>query len=126
MGHSPGVLVLTDPADQSVSFAARPTTAAWRSSTSKQMLRRPSSLAIAVGDPGSWSGPTKRASSTPARPSGGHSMTISVRRDPDDRVDELALHEGAALDLETQVGEKRRHRVEVGDGDSDVVELPDV
>src|SRR5918994_15831 len=33
------------------------------------MLRRPSSLAIAVGDPGSWSGLTKLASSTPAPPS---------------------------------------------------------
>jgi hypothetical protein len=43
------------------------------------MLRRPSSLAIAVGDPGSWLGLTKLASSTPVPPSGGRSMTISVR-----------------------------------------------
>lgn len=32
------------------------------------------------------------------------------------------LHEGAALDFKTQVGEERRHRVEVGSGDFDVVE----
>lgn len=71
--------MLTDPADQSVSVAARPSTAAWRSSTSKHVLRRPSSLANAMGDPGSWSGLTKLASSTPAPPLGGRSMTISVR-----------------------------------------------
>jgi len=41
--------------------AARPSTAAWRSSTSKATLRRPSSFAIATGDPGWCSGPTKNA-----------------------------------------------------------------
>src|SRR6478609_6703862 len=34
--------------------AATSSTAAWTSATSKATLRRPSSLAIAVGDPGSW------------------------------------------------------------------------
>ena len=47
-------------------------------------------------------------------------------RDADDVVDEGALQERSALDLETQVGEERRGRVEVGDGDPDVVELLDV
>jgi hypothetical protein len=128
MGHPPGVLVLTDPPTSPYPFAARPSTAAWKSSTPKQTLRRPSSLAIAVGDPGSWSGLTKLASSTRVPPLGGRSMTISVRdsgmpmtvsmNSPSTNV--------RALDLEIQVGEERRHRVEVGDGDSDVVELPDV
>src|ERR1019366_345895 len=54
-------------------------TAAWRSSTSKATLRSPSSLAIAAGDPGWWSGRTKLESSSRVPPSGGRSMTISVR-----------------------------------------------
>ena len=100
----------------------------WRSSTSKQMLRRPSSLAIALGDPGSWSGLTKPRQLDPGSSLGRpwHDDLGPRVRDADDRLDELALHERAALDLETQVGETRRHRVEVGDGDSDVVELPAV
>ncbi len=54
-------------------------------------------------------------------------MTISSRvRDADDSVQELALHERAALDLETQPDEERRHRVEVVDSDADMVETPDV
>src|SRR5919106_2774296 len=59
--------------------AARPSTVACRSATSKQTLRRPNSFAIAAGDPDSWSGLTKFDSSIPVPPSGGHSMTISVR-----------------------------------------------
>jgi len=39
----------------------------------------PGSFAIAAGDPGSWSGPTKLDNSIPVPPSGGRSMTISVR-----------------------------------------------
>src|SRR5256885_13148316 len=34
-----------------------------------------------------------------------------------DGVQELALEERAALDLETKLDKERRHRVEVGDGD---------
>ncbi len=38
-------------------------------------------------------------------------------------VQELALHEHpCALDLETQPDEERRHRVEVRNGDTDMVE----
>jgi hypothetical protein len=44
-------------------------------------------------------------------------------RDADDRVQEIPLHEHPrALDLETQPDEERRHRVEVRDGDADMVE----
>jgi len=44
-------------------------------------------------------------------------------RDADDRVQELALHEHPrALDLETQPDEERRHRVEVRNGDTHMVE----
>ena len=40
-----------------------------------------------------------------------------------DRVQELAFHEHPrALDLETQPDEERRHRVEVRNGDTDMVE----
>jgi hypothetical protein len=42
--------------------------------------------------------------------------------DADDRVHELALYERAALDLEAQPNVKRRHVVEVRDGDADMVE----
>src|SRR6476660_8146934 len=59
--------------------SARPSTVAWRSSTSKQTLRRPSSLAIALGDPGSGSGRAKLESSIAVPPPGGRSMTICVR-----------------------------------------------
>ena len=45
--------------------------------------------------------------------------------DADDGVHELALHEHPALDLETQPDEERRHRVEIRDGDADVVEASD-
>jgi hypothetical protein len=41
---------------------------------------------------------------------------------PDDGVHELALYERPALDLEAQPDEERRHRVEVRDGDADMVE----
>jgi hypothetical protein len=47
-------------------------------------------------------------------------------RHADDRVEELALHEHAALDLETEADEERRDRVEVGDSDSDMVKPPDL
>jgi hypothetical protein len=66
MGRPPGVLVLTDPADQSVSVRSQAVDGRLEVVTSKLMLRRPSSLVIAVGDPGSWAGLTKLASSTPA------------------------------------------------------------
>jgi len=79
MGHAPDVLVLTDPADQSVSVRSQGVDGRLKVVNLETMLRRPSSLAIAVGDPGSWSGLTKLASSTPAPPSGGRRMTISVR-----------------------------------------------
>ena len=46
---------------------------------SKATLRSPSSLAIAAGDPGWWSGRTKLESSSRVPQSGGRSMTISVR-----------------------------------------------
>src|SRR6478735_10577396 len=59
--------------------AASRSTAAWTSATSKATLRRPSSFAIAAGDPGSWSGRTKLDSSSMVPPPGGRSMTISVR-----------------------------------------------
>jgi hypothetical protein len=45
-------------------------------------------------------------------------------RDAADGVQELAFHERASLDLEAQADEERRHRVEVGDGDADMVEAP--
>ena len=57
--------------------AATASTAASRSPTSKDTLRRPSSLAIAGGDPGTWSGVTKLASSSRDPPSGGRSIAIS-------------------------------------------------
>jgi hypothetical protein len=55
-------------------------------------------------------------------------MTISVRESgmPMTVSRNLALHERAALDLETQSDEERRHRVEVVDSDPDMVETPGV
>src|ERR1700722_3185633 len=46
--------------------------------------------------------------------------------DADDRAHELARHGGAALNLETQPDEERRHDAEVGDGDSYVIEPCDL
>jgi hypothetical protein len=54
-------------------------------------------------------------------------MTISVRESgmPMTRVQELALHEHPrALDLEPQPDEERRDRVEVCNGDTDMIEAP--
>ena len=42
--------------------------------------------------------------------------------DAADGLHELALHGSGALDLETQSDEERSRRVEVPDGDADVVE----
>jgi hypothetical protein len=42
--------------------------------------------------------------------------------DADDGVHQLALYERPALNLEAQPDEERRHRVEVRDGDADMVE----
>jgi hypothetical protein len=67
-------------------------------------------LAIAAGDPGSWSGRTK------------HDDLGTGVGDSDDRVQELAFHDHPPLDLETEPDEERRHRVEVRDGDADMVE----
>src|SRR5687768_13154635 len=39
-----------------------------------------------------------------------------------DGLDELALHESGALELEAESDEERRRRVQVRDGDADVVE----
>ena len=55
VGHAPGVLVLTDTADQSVSVRSQAVDGCLEVVyLEKQTLRRPSSLAMAVGDPGSW------------------------------------------------------------------------
>jgi len=72
-------------------------------------------------------GPDEARELDPGAPAGRpqHDDLAPRVRDADDRVDELALHERAALDLETQVDEERRRHVEVGNGDSHVVELPD-
>jgi hypothetical protein len=56
MGHPPGVLVLTDPADQSVLVRSNAVDESLEVLDLEQMLRRPSSVAIAVGEPCSWSG----------------------------------------------------------------------
>jgi hypothetical protein len=82
-------------------------------------------VAIAAGDPGWWSGRMKLASSTPAPPSWGRSRRISVRAGyADDGVEKLALQERAAFDVKSERDEERRHGVEVGHRDSDVVEPP--
>jgi hypothetical protein len=46
--------------------------------------------------------------------------------DTDDGVHELALYERPALDLEAQPDKERRHRVEVRDGDADMVKTSNV
>jgi hypothetical protein len=81
-------------------------------------------LAIAAGDPGSWSGRTKLDSSSPVPPSGRpqHDDLGAGVGDAADSVQKLALHERPPLDLETEPDEERRHRVEVRDGDADMVE----
>jgi hypothetical protein len=84
-------------------------------------------LAIAAGDPGSWSGPLE-ARELQSGASIGRSQHDDLGagvRDADDRVHELALHEHPPLDLESQPHEERRHRVEVRDGDAYMVETSD-
>ena len=49
-------------------------------------------------------------------------MWASGARDADDGVHECPLEECPALDLEAQRDEERRRRVQVRDGDADVVE----
>ena len=67
MGHPPGVLGLTDPGDQSVSVRSQSVDGRLEVVDLETDAALTSSVAIAVGDPGSWSGLTKLASSTPAR-----------------------------------------------------------
>src|SRR5262249_35793463 len=42
-----------------------------------------------------------------------------------DGVQELALQNGPALSLQAQPDKEGRHRVEISDGDADVIEVPD-
>src|SRR5205807_6196697 len=51
-----------------------------------------------------------------------HDDVTAGAGDANDGVHELALYERPALDLEAQPDEKRRGRVEVRDGDADMVE----
>jgi hypothetical protein len=72
------------------------------------------------------SGRTKLDSSGRLPSPGGFSMTISVRASGDaaDGVQELALDERPALDLQAQRHEKAGHDIEIGDRDADMVEAP--
>lgn len=68
---------------------------------------------------------TRELDSVPA--SAGRNTAISARESGmPTTVQELALHERAALDFDTQPDEERRHRVEVVAGDPHMVERPDV
>jgi hypothetical protein len=81
-------------------------------------------LAIAAADPGSWSGRTKLEQLQPGTSVGRpqHDDLGAGVRDADDSVQKFPLQEHPrALDLETEPDEERRHRVEVGDGDADMV-----
>jgi hypothetical protein len=51
-----------------------------------------------------------------------HRDLAARARDAADGLHELALHRSGALDLEAEPDEERRCRVEVRDGDADVVE----
>ena len=51
-----------------------------------------------------------------------HDDVTAGAGDANDGVDELALYERPALDLEAQPDEERCHRVEVPDGDANMVE----
>src|SRR5580704_3185390 len=65
------------------------------------------------GEPGSW----------PGRPK--HDDLGTGVRYADDGVQELALQKRPALSLQAQPGEEGRYRVEISDGDADVIEVPD-
>src|SRR5580693_5812589 len=56
---------------------------------------------------------------SPGRPQ--HDDVTAGAGDADDGVHEVALYERPAVDLEAQPDEKRRHRVKVRDGDTDMV-----
>jgi hypothetical protein len=118
------VFVLADAADQPVAVRGQPVDGGLEVVDLESQLRSPSSLAIAAGDPGSWSGRTKLESSSTVPPSGSRSMTDlgAGVRNADHSIQKLALHERPALDLKTQPDEERRHRVQVRDGDADMVE----
>jgi len=128
MGHPPGVLVLADPADQSVPVRGQAVDGGLEVVDLETDVAQTQLVGHRVGRSGLVVGPDEARELEPGSSAGRpqHDDLALRVRDADDRVDELALHERAALDLETQVGEERRHRVEVGDGDSDVVELPDL
>ena len=81
-----------------------------------------------MGDPGTWSGVTKLATSSPDTSAGRpqHRDLALRARDAADGLDELTLHESGALDLESQADEERRRGLEVGHGDADVVEALNV
>jgi hypothetical protein len=81
-------------------------------------------LATAAGEPGSWSGRSEARQLQPGTSVGRpqHDDLGAGVGDADDSVYKLALHERPALDLETEPDEERRHRVEVRDGDADMVE----
>jgi hypothetical protein len=52
-------------------------------------------------------------------------LRAGVRNATDD-VYELAFHERPALDFKTETNEERRRGIEVSDGDTDVIESPDL
>ena len=108
--------------------AARPSTTAWQVVDLEADVAQAQLVGHRGGRSGLVVGPDEAREldrgSSAGRPQ--HDDLGPRVRDAADGVEELALHERAALDLETQPDEERRHRVEVGDGDPDVVETPDV
>ena len=82
-------------------------------------------MAVAAGDPGWWSGPDEARQLKPGTSIGRpqHDDLGAGVGDADDRVQEVARHEHpCALNLETQPDEERHHRVEVRNGDTDMIE----
>jgi hypothetical protein len=81
---------------------------------------------MAAGEPGTESGRTKLESSRRGAIAGRlqHDDLGAGAGDAADRVQELALDERPALDLQAQRHKEGGHDVEICDRDADVVEAP--
>jgi 5-methyltetrahydropteroyltriglutamate--homocysteine methyltransferase len=124
VGHAPDVLVLADAADQPVALRGQPVDGRLEVVDLEGHIAQPQLVGHRGGRSGPVGGPDEARELQPGTSVGRpqHDDLGAGVGDAADRVQELAFHERPALDLETQPDEERRRRVEVSNGDTDMIE----
>ncbi len=124
VGHAREGFVLTDAADQAVAVRSQPVHRRLQVVDFEGDIAQPQLVGHGVGRPWLVAGLDEARQFQPGTSVGRpqHDDVTAGVGDADDGVHELALYECSALDLEAQPDEERRHRVEVRNGDANMVE----